>query len=258
MRAKVPALPNQVTSMRLAPMRGEARSWRPTTTTSRTSTSQQNHSGAPAPSTTGCRRCRRRRAGGRRPGRASCRGPTPGRSGGRRSRRPSRWRRAAPSSSGGRERWSSRRTAATGTPGRHSRRTQRDDVRDREDPARRRRLGRLRSPGAAYGSASEPGATIRADRQADRTVEEPPCPRSSPASSTASCPGRFVWRDDRCVGLPVDHPARSRATRSSCRSPRSTTGSTSPPDARRPPDARWPTRIGRAQQAGLRARTGSA
>ena len=32
-------------------------------------------------------------------------------------------------------------------------------------------------------------------------------------------PGRFVWRDDQLRRVPVDRPAPSPATRSSCRSP---------------------------------------
>ena len=44
-RPKVPALPNQVTSMRRAPSSGEARWWPPATSTSRTSTASANQTG---------------------------------------------------------------------------------------------------------------------------------------------------------------------------------------------------------------------
>ena len=35
-----------------------------------------------------------------------------------------------------------------------------------------------------------------------------PCPAFSPASSTASCPGHFVWKDDQAVAFMTIQPIR--------------------------------------------------
>ena len=244
-RPNVPALPNQVTSMRLAPSGGQADAWRPTTKTSRAITTQQNHTGRRSVDR-GCRRRPRRTAAGRRPGRGSCRGSTPGGSGGRCSRRPSRWPRA-------RRAAAPPRTAVV--PAEQQPQEQRqaqqahegDDVGDREDPTRVGLVGR-----ATVGSVTGP-------------AYDPPRPDVIRAPSRSRCVGGLPHAHDlhphhrrraaRAVRLarrplrrvPVDRPARARPHAGGARSTRSTTGSTCRPAlvAHLMP---WPSTIGRAQQ----------
>ena len=71
-------------------------------------------------------------------------------------------------------------------------------------------------------------------------------------------PGRFVWRDDRCVAFLSINPLQPGPHPRGADRARSTTGSTSTPDGHRPPHARVATLIGRAQQAAFSPATASA
>ena len=91
-RPNVPALPNQVTSMRRAPMAASTSVATATSDLPDERRATANHDGHRAVDEDGADADEEAGAG-RRPGRGPCRASTPGGSGGRCSRRPSRWRR---------------------------------------------------------------------------------------------------------------------------------------------------------------------
>ena len=115
----MPALPNQVTSMRRAP-RAASTSVVPPTRVSRTSTTTANHTGTEPSTRMPPAAHEEQQAVGHRVEHLAQR-PTPGAGGGRGSRRPSRWR-PEPPAARRRPPGSRGRTAATGTAGRHARR----------------------------------------------------------------------------------------------------------------------------------------
>ena len=192
----------------------------------------------------GCRRRRRRRAVGRRPGRGSCRGSTPGRSGGRCSRRPSRWRRA-------------RRAERPRPPGRRAEQQPQEDGQAEQpherDDVREVRMRSTVAPSAASGSGrrrTDAGVGTPVDRQRS-TIPPMPSHLHPDHRRRAARSLRVARRPLR--RLPVDQPAAARATPWSCRSPRSTTGSTSTPTWS-PTSWRSPSGSPPRQQAAVRPR----
>ena len=140
------------------------------------------------------------------------------------------------------------RTAATGTPAGTASRTSVmtfGTVRIRSS-SRRRCVGRCRS-----GTSADYDLEPRHGRVAPSTLAAPYDRRAMPTIFTriiaGELPGRFVWRDDALRGVPDHRPIRHRAHPGRARSPRSTTGSTST-RRRRPTCFVVAQHIGRAQR----------